>query len=152
MAKKMVVASLFKRFVAFFVDITLLSFAVSMPFEKFVNLPSNIGDAISYLETNPQIYLKLIIVTSLMSILTILYFSIMEFYTKQTIGKMLMGIFVVDIENKKSVKFRRYLISNLSMFSDFIFLLDSIYILFNSDKQRFLEKLTRLKQVQNEKK
>lgn len=148
MSKKNENVSLIKRFFAFVVDSMILSFVVSMPFEKFINLPTNFGDAVLYLESNPHLYLKLILVGLLIASLTILYFSLMEFFTKQTFGKMLFGIYVLDIKGKKDVKFRRYLFSNLSLFSDVLFLFDSIYILFNKDRQRFLEKLTRLRQVQ----
>ncbi|MBI2671116.1 RDD family protein [Candidatus Woesearchaeota archaeon] len=72
-------------------------------------------------------------------VILILYFSLLEYKVEQTIGKLIMNI---KVKTKGRLKYKQTLIRNLSKVSTIVLLIDSIPLL-KSEKQRYLEKLTK---------
>jgi len=98
-------AGFFKRFAAFIIDLFIL-FLANVGFGKYVSVSGNSADTLSY-SSGYSI--------SLTGILLVwLYFSVMESSKKQgTIGKILLGIKVVDLEGDK-ISFVRAVLRHLS--------------------------------------
>lgn len=146
-------ASLVKRIIAFIVDILILNIFVLGPFRKiFINvIPSNnFREAYDFLinnrlETN-AIQLSVVFI----AILFILYFSVLELKTKQTVGKIIMNIYVES--KKKELRYWQCIVRSLFLLPFFPFILlwiiDPVYLFFNKDNQRLTEYLSRTKVIE----
>ncbi len=142
--------SIWKRGLAFLVDILIIQFIVNLNFNKFLepSLGNNksIVELFNYsLDNYSTLEPKLLLVSIVTAILALFYFTLMEWKLKQTIGKMLFKI-KVNSENKnpeiyqfilrnipKSCLFVSYLI--------WVFLIDIVYYIFT--KKRLFDKLSK---------
>ena len=97
-------ALIWKRIIAFFIDITLINFVILFPFRKLFQslLPKDysFSEAYRLLSTSASYTGYITKASFVMSLLIILYFLMMERKMGQTIGKMLMKIYVVDAREK----------------------------------------------------
>ena len=89
---------------------------------------------------NPQKISAVVILGFMLIILTIAYYSILEFKLRQTIGKMLLGIKVMS--KKANFKYSQTLIRNISKPISILFIFDVIYLLVKKQNQRFFEKIS----------
>ena len=147
-------ALLWKRIAAFFIDITLINLIVLFPFRRLLQniIPKDYSflEALNLLSTSIN-YTKFISsVSFVMLILVILYFFMMEKKMQQTIGKMLMKIYVVSDNN--SLKTWQLLARNLVFIPIFPFvllwILDPLFMFFTKTNQRLTEILSRTKVVE----
>ena len=142
-------ASLWKRFLAFITDLLLLNIIILAPFrpviEKIVPLNQTYNEIYKFISTNKEYTNLLFILIFAIGIILILYFALMEYKLNQTVGKMLFKI-KVKSKNKK-LKFWQCILRSLFLLPIFPFFilwfLDPIWILFNSDKQRLTEVLSK---------
>jgi uncharacterized RDD family membrane protein YckC len=95
--------------------------------------------------------LMLLLIISLSAgIITVLYFSLLEAFFNQSIGKMIMGIYVVDAKKEKSIspiQFSRSLTRSAALVLDVLFLLDAVSAMFNPEKRRYMERKSDTKTI-----
>lgn len=143
-------AVIWKRALAYIIDIFIVNSIIVSPLNKLLDFPGNL-DITNLLSIFGNIgLLKSFFVIFLLSgIITILYWTVLEFKIQQTLGGFLLGI-KVKSETRK-INFLPFLIRNITKISFIILLIDSIYILYSKKKQRFTEKLSKTITIKNEK-
>ena len=147
-------ALIWKRAIAFLIDITLINFVIFFPFRKlFQNIVPkdySFSEAYRLLSTSANYTSYITSVSFVMSILMILYFLMMERKMSQTIGKMLMKIYVVNDNN--NLKAWQLLIRNLVFIPLFPFVLlwvlDPLFMFFTKTNQRLSEILSKTRVVE----
>jgi uncharacterized RDD family membrane protein YckC len=142
-------ASLFRRLIAYAVDFLIIRFVILIPFDalfkKIIPVQEQGFMAVyHYVQNTPGISRVLFSITLAVSIMIILYFTIFEYKTQQTPGKMLMKQWIVP-ENK-DLTFFNYLVSNLTFLLVFPFiillLIDLIHMIYSAKNQRLMEKIS----------
>ena len=88
----------------------------------------------------------MITIVAMLSLMGLFYWTMLEYYFKQSIGKMLMRISVVSLT--RELKLWQVLVRNitkaLSVTSlSILFLIDIIYMLFNANRQRLSEVISK---------
>jgi uncharacterized RDD family membrane protein YckC len=145
-------APIWKRFIAFILDLLILNIIVVYPFQSLVAsvIPSkDFMTTYSYLSahTPPRSLYAIIIAVA---ILSVLYFAMLERRTGTTIGKMVLSLSVVPTGGDNHAW--RYYARSLFLIPVLPFILlgvvDPVYMLFNEDHQRFTEYLSRTKVVE----
>ena len=147
-------ALIWKRIAAFSIDIIIVNLIVFFPFrrlfENIVPKEYSLAEAYRFVSssTNYSSYVNL--VALVMSILLILYFSMLERKMGQTIGKMLMRIYVVSDSN--SLKAWQSLTRSIVFIPVFPFVLlwiiDPLFMFFTKTNQRLTEVLSKTKVVE----
>ena len=147
-------ALLWKRIAAFLIDISMLNLLVLFPFRRLFEdiLPKNysFSEAYRFLATSTDYEGFIKSVSFTMSLLVILYFSLMESRMRQTIGKMLMKIYVVS--DNKELKTWQAFARNIVFIPLFPFILlwilDPLFMFFTKTNQRLSEILSRTRVVE----
>ncbi|MBS3171843.1 RDD family protein [Candidatus Woesearchaeota archaeon] len=132
---------LWKRIVAYLIDVIIVNLIIVYPFRDFFG---NFENDIIVKEIGPEIFMVFFII----SILTILYWALLEFFLKQSIGKALLNIYVRSTE--KELKFWQCIVRNLSKINTLLLIIDSLNIIFRKDYQRYLEKISNTEVVDGE--
>ncbi len=137
--------SKWKRLLAFIVDIVIIQFFVNLSFSNVLKddlgNDKSLSDLFNYGINNLEP--KLLMVSIITAILTLIYFTLMEFKLKQTLGKMLFKI-KISSDNKK-LEFWQVFIRNIpkaALFVNYtlwIFIIDIVYYIFT--KKRLFDKL-----------
>ena len=128
-------ASIIKRILAYFIDNIIISIIVIFPFKGvFNNGLSNLENIFTFRSTDPLFYLSF----SIIAILSLTYWSILEYKTQQSIGKMIMNLKVIS--QKKNLELWQCIIRNLSKPFSFFLVIDT-FILLLTRKQRLLDKI-----------
>ena len=89
--KRGVIARLWKRILAYFIDIMIIGVIVVYPFEKYFGKVNGLS------MINSQMFIAGLVI----AILTIFYWAILEYSMRQSIGKMVSGIYVNAAKNSK---------------------------------------------------
>ena len=146
-------AGIFKRVLAFVIDLLILDFFVTWPFKGLLKglMPSdNFSEIYAYIQTNPSIGNQVFIGMVSISIIFILYFTVLEYKFKQSIGKRLMNLYVES--DQKELKLWQVLVRNMFLLPFFPFvilwILDPLYLIFNRNQIRFSEWLSKTKVVE----
>jgi uncharacterized RDD family membrane protein YckC len=149
--KVAVQAGLFKRLIAFLLDIIVLDFIVFSPFKAMVMslVPEKgIMATAQFLSNNPAITSRLIIISVILGMLSLAYFAALEFLVGQTVGKAVLGLFVAS--DKKRPSLWQAIVRNLfaiPLFPFFLFwIIDPLFLLFSG--RRLLERLSRTKTLE----
>lgn len=132
-----------KRFASFLVDIIILNTIITKPLASLVeiSIPEKITDLLN-LDLR-----SLFLTMFLVSIINFLYWVILEYKIKQTIGSLIFNIYVKS--ETKTLTLSQIFIRNLTKLSLILLIIDSIGILFSKKKQRFTEKLSKTLTVEN---
>ncbi len=133
--------SLWKRVAAYIIDIIIVNLIIVYPFKGFFGNFENNG---LLKELGSEIFMVFLIISAL----TILYWTLLEFFLRQSIGKALLNIYVRSTE--KELKFWQCLVRNLSKINTLLLFIDSLNILFNKEHQRYLEKMSNTEVVDGE--
>ena len=151
-----------KRLLAFLIDLSIINLVVATPFRnilaQLVPRSQSYTEAYNYVLMNPGVSYSLYVVTFLIAFLALIYFTILEWGLGQTIGKKLLGLWVVrdlgdNISKYKlaSPGFWQCLLRHLIIIPITPFLLlwiiDPIVSMFSGKQQRLSEKITRTKVV-----
>ncbi len=147
-------ASLFRRFLAFLLDLLILDLVVAAPFRGvFAGIfgEQELTDLMAAMEADPSMSFLAQMILLLLGILLLLYFMILEFTVGQTLGKR---IFRLRVENdKKQKQIWQYLVRSLFVIPVFPFILlwviDPIHMFFSIEGRRWSEKLSRTRVVQD---
>ncbi len=147
-------ALIWKRVAAFFIDILVLNLTVLFPFRKFFQnlIPkgSSFSETYNYLRSSTNFTTYATVISFVMSILIIMYFFMLEKRMGQTIGKMLMKIYVVS--DNEVTKPWQFLVRDLAFLPIFPFVLlwaaDPLFMFFTKSNQRLTEILSKTKVVE----
>ena len=147
-------ALIWKRIAAFFIDMIILNLIVLYPFrnlfQKFIPKDYSFGEAYRLISTSTNYAGFINSVSFVMSVLIILYFFMMERKTSQTIGKMLVKIYIVS--DNKDLKAWQLLVRNIVFIPIFPFvvlwILDPLFMFFTKTNQRLTEILSRTRVVE----
>ena len=132
-------ASLWKRAIAYLIDSLIIGFIVLWPIKSAVKANGFMGMK-EIFKAAPVFSLKIGIISLIISIITVLYWAIMEYKLSQSVGKIVLGIKVVS--RRKDLVFKQCVIRNLTKFSSFLLFLDTLYMIIRKQHQRFFEKLS----------
>ena len=143
--------SVFKRIIAFLIDIFLLGFTVFAPLDTLLQTISRAPDfSTTYAAFTGNETLQTIITLLMVYIFTLvmLYFILLEYFLGQTAGMRFMKLKVEDIDGKKPT-FWQCLVRNtvfLPLIPFILFwIIDPLYLFFT--KQRLIEQLTKTRTV-----
>ena len=146
-------ANILKRALAFFFDLMIISFII-YPLESVLRnfIPENASYSEAFaIINNPELIPIITTISIMISIIAVIYFTILEYKFQQTLGKMIAKIYVVS-DNKKLL-FWQCLVRNLFLlpFIPFILLwvIDPIYILFTKENKRFSDMLAKTNVIEN---
>ena len=147
-------ASLIKRGVAFVVDIAIINLIIAYPLKSYMNqlLPNftSFTDTYNYFMANQDLSYSLLSISIAISVLSIAYFTILELNMGQSIGKKFLHLKVISLE--KNPKMWQYILRSLFLIPLFPFILlwliDPIYIFFNTDGQRLTESISKTKVIE----
>lgn len=171
-------ALLWKRIAAFFIDMIIINLIILFPFRSlFQNIipkDYSFSEAYKLLSSSTDYTGFITSVSFIMSVLIILYFLMMEIKMSQTIGKMLMNIYVVDARenaidmrvsrrdslasysrstsDNNTLKVWQLLARNLVFIPIFPFvllwILDPLFMFFTKTNQRLTEILSKTRVVE----
>ena len=147
-------ASVLKRLLAFIADIIIVNLLILWPFrgilEDLIPKTGSFSKTFEYLSTNPSLGGNITVIMFGVSLLTILYFYLLEKKLSQTIGKMIFGLYVRSQE--KEIKRWQLFVRSIFLIPVFPFILlwivDPIVMLFNKENQRLSEILSKTKVVE----
>lgn len=144
-------AQIWKRILAFLIDLLIIDFFIFGPFKKIIKslVPAEAGlSAYSYLASNPEISNILVAVSISSGILAMLYFAVLEWKLNQTVGKILLKLYVES--DFKKLKFWQCLVRSMFVIPVFPFILlwivDPIYLFWKNI--RFSEAISKTKTIQ----
>lgn len=145
-----------RRTLAFFLDMSLLSFTVLAPLSSFLDvfLPNTeFSTAYHALLENQTMSYALTVLMFFVLSLVLFYFALCEYFVGQTAGKRWMNLKVTTLEGK-NITFFQALVRNLLFLPVFPFILfwliDPLYLVFS--KQRLSEQLSKTKTLLDNKK
>jgi len=121
-----------KRGIAYLLDLLIINLIIIVPFGSVLK-DYEIGLFSFSFSQDLILSISIIIILVLM----LAYFSVLEYKVQQTIGKMIMGIYV----KSKNLTFKNALIRNITKPFLFLLILDSLF-LFGKGKKRFTEKIS----------
>lgn len=147
-------ALLWKRIAAFFIDLVIINLIILFPFKSLFQgiIPADysFSEAYRLLSASADYTGFITLASFIMSILIILYFFMMEKEMGQTIGKMLMKIYVVSETN--GIGRWQMLVRNIVFIPMFPFILlwalDPLFMFFTKTNQRLTEILSKTKVVE----
>lgn len=146
-------AFVWKRVLAFLIDLLIINFIILFPFRKLFQkiIPTTVSFKETFNLVNTSELNTLIITISIFAaILMILYFTILEGKLGQSIGKILTNIYVVS--ELKELKLWQLLVRNLFLIPFFPFILlwiaDPLFMFFTKDKKRLSEILSKTKVIE----
>ena len=146
-------ALVWKRILAFFIDILIINFIILFPFKRLFQkmVPSSLSFEETFNLVSAPGLSTLIISTSLfVGILMVAYFVILEGKLGQSIGKILVNIYVAS--ETKEMKFWQLLVRSLFLMPFFPFILlwivDPVFMFFTKDNKRLSEILSKTKVVE----
>lgn len=147
-------ALVWKRVAAFMIDMLIINLIILFPFRGLFEgiLPKDYSFSEASRILSSSDYTGFLTSVSLVvSILMIMYFFLMERKMSQTIGKMLMRVYVVS--DNKDLKAWQLLARNMVFIPLFPFILlwilDPLFLFFNKTNQRLSEILSKTRVVEN---
>src|SRR3989338_9700859 len=140
-------ASYWKRTFAFLIDFLIIDLIIISPFKKILNsliLPNINPSSINLIfESNPDLLSQISTLIIIVSILSIMYFSILQLKLRQTLGMMLFNLWIYS--DNKEISIFKLILSNITFMPIFPFILlwiiDPIFLIFSASKQRLMQKL-----------
>ena len=137
-------AKFWKRVVAYIADSLIISFIILSPFSSIMNTTLDKSSFSGILSSLQATFTKEVFVISLIvALLTLIYWTFMEWKFQQSVGKILLGLVVVST-TKKRLTFKQALTRNITKLSTIVLILDCINIFKNKKKnQRFFEKFSK---------
>lgn len=153
-------AVVWKRIVAFMIDLFIIDFILFWPFERIFSrvIPESsrgISSLQQFFSASPGLASALTMTSVVMGIIVVLYFALLEYYVGQTPGKMLFSIRVISSADgvKKEMRFWQCLVRSIlwiPMFPFIVFwIIDPLYVLLNQQNQRLLELVSRTSTMQD---
>ena len=147
-------ALIWKRIAAFFIDLMIINLVVLLPFRALFRsiIPKDysFSEAYRLLGSSTDYTSFISSVSVVVSILVMLYFLMLEKKMSQSIGKMLMKIYVIS--DNKVLKTWQLLVRNIVFIPIFPFvllwILDPLFMFFTKTNQRLTEILGKTRVVE----
>ena len=140
-------AALWKRVCAYLIDALVVSIIIGLPLNRFyprtIPNPETMVDVWASLRETMSFQTMLI--SLIATVLTILYWAVLEYKISQTLGKALMKIRVRSLVG--SLSFKQCFIRNLSKTSTLLLLIDSLFML-RSHRHRYLDMVAKTEVVE----
>lgn len=127
------VASFTRRIIAYLIDVVVVNFLILSPFKASFNTSKSIFSL-------SLITKDFVIVSISLAALSLLYWSLLEYSVKQSLGKMITRIYVSS--TKKQLTLKQCFIRNIPKLVGIVLFLDVLYALINKTHQRYFEKLS----------
>ena len=148
-------ALIWKRIVAFIIDLLVINFIVQFSFSglfrRLIPTGGDFSELFNYLQANEALSGLIVMATIGAAGIGLFYFIFMERKMYQTIGKKIMNIYVVSSQNNK-ISFWQHIVRNLLVLPIFPFfllwVLDPVFMFLTSKNQRLSEILSRTRVVQ----
>jgi len=146
-------ASVWKRLLAFIIDLMVINLIIVFPFRKIFQkiTPTSYSETYNFLLNNPGYTKLMTVITITIGLLALLYFVILENRLQQTIGKILLNIYIVS--DKKKLRFWQVLVRSLFLLPAFPFFLlwviDPLFLFFTKNNQRLSEIISKTRTVEN---
>lgn len=142
-------ASLWKRAFAYIIDSFVINLIIIMPFQKLLeDLGKGFSDKgffevykILYQSDLKSIMPKLFFMFTIISLLSVLYWAILEYKIGQSVGKILFNIHVKSQTEK--LTFWQCFLRNITKVSTLPLILDASYMIFTKGYQRYFEKVSK---------
>lgn len=132
---KNVQASFWKRVLAYIIDLLVVEMIIVWPFRGFFEKAE-----LSYLNLFTEaIAQKLIWVSFFIMLLSLAYWVLFEWKLRQTIGKMMLNLYV---SSKGELRFSQALTRNITKPFPLALLIDVAYMFFKRQNQRLFEKFS----------
>lgn len=133
-----------KRVGAYLIDVVFLSFLVVKPLTAGYQAPIEVGTLTDFISSMAFLWSKdFLLLTFLVSFLTLVYWSVLEWRLGQSVGKILLHLRVKSVR-KGPVTFGQALVRNVTKISSLLLFLDVLYLLFTKKgTQRYAEVLSR---------
>jgi len=149
-------APLIKRVISLIIDLTALNFAVFYPFRRltlgFMSEGQGFRDAVSAIESDPALAANLSRLSLAVFSLVFAYFLITQAAQSQTLGQMIMKIYVRSDRKDGKLSFWSVFVRNLFVFPFFPLILfwvfDPIFMIVTRTNQRLLELLSKTRTVE----
>jgi len=144
-------APLWKRVFAYIVDLFIVNLVIVLPFRSYLGrqlISDNnisISDLTILLFNNQNAFYSVLFVLIVISIPTILYWTLLEYFVNQSVGKILFKIKVISSDG--DLKFSQALLRNITKVSILTIALDTLYLL-KSGGIRYLEKHSKTRVVE----
>ena len=149
MKKTKIPASKTRRFFAYLIDSLIIDLIIVYPFKdllKSFNLDFNWNNLSQLTQTGN--YGLLLTIGLSIGILSLLYWTLMEWKLKQTVGKM---IFNIKVSSEGNLEFWQALVRNISKPINILLLVDILYMLINKTHLRLFDKLAKTEVIEVEK-
>ena len=125
---------LIKRIIAYLLDLLIINVVIVLQFDKILEPYINIKGEFFSVKQDFTLTIAIFIIM----LLTLLYFTILEYKVRQTIGKMIIGLYVYS--NKPT--FNKILIRNITKPFFILLIVDTIYLLIKRTNKRYTEVLS----------
>lgn len=143
-------ASIWKRALAFLIDLLIIDFTISSSFsgilQEIIPSPDDPFANYSFLMSNPEVAGRILSVFFAIAGLAFLYFVLFEYLLEQTPGKMLSRLYVKS-EGKEKLKLLQVVVRNLYFIPIFplyfLWFIDPVYLLIR--KRRLSEIISKTK-------
>ncbi len=143
--RKELPAPLWKRIVAYFIDGVVLSIILS-PLQPTDITYTSFSAFATHL-TSSAFTLQFVVALVLVSLFSLLYWTLLEYRFHQTLGKYFMHLFVHS--EGKTLTLSQCLLRNVAKLNAFLLLIDTLYIFFSHQPQRYSETLAKTEVIQH---
>lgn len=145
MLKKEAYAPLWKRIIAYIIDLAIVNIVIIIPFKPVLDkITLKNGDFLTFYNfyvNNPEYTSTLFLISFFIALFMLIYWTVLEFTLQQSIGKIVFNLKVIS-ENKK-LNLWQCLVRNISKINTILIIIDSLFIFKSIKNQRLLEKLAK---------
>ncbi|MDP3917498.1 MAG: RDD family protein [Nanoarchaeota archaeon] len=142
------VAPLWRRAFAYVIDLIFIMAVVFLPMKNLYGgaYSGDFESIYGFFSQAGDFSFGFFMYSLIVAVLTILYWALLEYYIGQSVGKIAMGIRVVNLEKIK-LKFMQCFTRNISKASTFVLLLDVLYGVVKKDQRRYFEVISNTRVV-----
>lgn len=139
--EKLVPAVLWKRAIAYVIDIFIVNVIIMFPFQSMTKATqsSSIRESFRFFSQNVGVAQKVLLMGIVVMLMTILYWAVFEYRFGQTFGKLILKLQVRSVL-KKDLTLAQCFLRSISKVSTLVLVIDCIPIIFRKSHQRYLEK------------
>jgi len=132
-------ASLWKRILAYVVDVFVISFIVVSPLSSKLEGAFEVSSFVDFVSNFfGSLTVDALVLGLVIAFLTLIYWVGLEWMFNQTVGKIIMRIQV----SPKRMNFFQALIRNVTKLSSVVLALDVLYMIFTKGNKRYFEKIS----------
>lgn len=142
-------ARLWKRVLAYLIDVLLLSLIVFTPLFRPLENEFTSGNMLDLFTTFFDHGRTLFLVSIIAGFLVILYWSLLEYFCGQSVGKLFLGLRVEGIR-RRQISFAQAVIRNIPKISTVVLALDTLYLLIVRKGQRYFDVLSGTRVMEGE--